>query len=139
MTHAKSTRRTLARTLGAAAFLAAALAVGNLGAAAGANAQPNSGTWDLEAYDACTKQINYFDEPFDYWKKMEACCVNSGGVWKKTPQGIGDCVAPPATNPQGSHQLPGGVRIPPDIGAVTVTPVQSPPDGAVSPPPTNAG
>jgi|tagenome__1003787_1003787.scaffolds.fasta_scaffold20953015_4 hypothetical protein len=138
MTHAKFTNRTLARTLGAVACVAAALTVSNLGSAAGANAQPNSGTWDLEAFDACTKQINYFDEPFDYWKKMKACCVNSGGVWKETPQGIGDCVAPPATSP-GSGQLPGKVRIPPDLSAVPVTPVQPPPDGAVSPPLTNAG
>src|SRR3954469_13556227 len=64
-------------------------------------------------------------------------CVNSGGVWKETPQGIGDCVAPPATSP-GSGQLPGKVRIPPDLSAVPVTPVQPPPDGAVSPPLTNA-
>jgi hypothetical protein len=88
-----------------ATFFAAAVGFGanTIGTALVAIAEPNnSGTWDIEAYDACIKKLR----PWESASQMvldailQSCCENSGGVWNGNT-----CVAPPG-QPAGQTQVP---------------------------------
>ena len=122
-----------------AAMLLGALAVAAtpLGYPAIANAEPGSGTWDIEQFDDCVRRESP-PHPEDFgWDYLMAtrktCCLESGGVWRETITGRGVCEAPPGDS-KGSRQLPGGVEVPSDLAtAPTVTkapprPIQVPSD-----------
>jgi hypothetical protein len=106
-----------------AAMLVGALAVAAtpLAYPATAPAEPNTASWDLEAYDDCLKKIDMtpplLPSRDEYlYNEMRKCCNNSGGV-----VGVeGKCQTPPGDS-QGSRQLPGNVHIPSDIGLEPVT------------------
>ena len=118
-----------AMLLGAMAVVAAPLA-----SPAIAPAQPNTASWDMEAFDNCLRKIDRTRYPgaqflYDDYLHNEImkCCIDSGGVW-----GVGGkCEAPPSDT-QGSRQLPGNIQIPSDIAtAPTVTkdpPIRVPSD-----------
>ena len=122
-----------------AAMLLGALAVAAtpLGYPAIANAEPGSGTWDIEQFDDCVRRESPpHPEDFGWDRSMatrKTCCLESGGVWRETITGRGVCEAPPGDS-KGSRQLPGGVQVPSDLAtAPTVTkapprPIQVPSD-----------
>jgi hypothetical protein len=119
-----------AMLLGAAAIAAAPLA-----SPAITTAQPNSGTWDLEAWDDCWRYYWATNPDHKVTEENEKqCCWQSGGLWQDGPFGHdGKCVAPPAEPASGSRQLPGNVQIPSDIATAPVTkapprPIQVPSD-----------
>ncbi len=120
-------------------FVSAALitAAAALAYPAGAFAQPNTGEWDVGAYDQCIGSFdgNPLDSPAEHkrWEDhMKMCCEKTGGIFNYA--GAGGCVAPPANPAQTRRDLPPGVivqtfePVPPPVvrnpGAVveTVTP-----------------
>jgi hypothetical protein len=122
-------RRHLLRRVIPAVLLAAAATVGGsaVGDPAVACAEPNTGEWDIEKYDACMERAR--DLPFpDYVNAVEMCCINSGGIFKDFT-----CTAPPA-NPQSQpgvapkpgvatqNPAPPVIRIPQDEITATFAP-----------------
>jgi hypothetical protein len=105
------------RRLVPAALLAAGAILGGsaVGDLAVAGAAPE---WDIGRYDEC------LDQWYGYWQRgevtaaqyqagIELCCINSGGVWKKTGT-QGSCQSPPANA--------AGRTVPPGVIAQTLTP-----------------
>jgi hypothetical protein len=131
MTNPNSQRRMPLPQIVTGCLVAIATALA-LGYPTPATAEPKDpGTWDLEEYEKCMKAFAWqqMDMSINEQKKLnEACCYQSGGVFQDDGY-IGKCVAPPAPNP-GSRQLPGNVRIPPNIGTEDLTPAAPPPVSA---------
>jgi hypothetical protein len=127
--HARAESRIHLPLVLTAGVFAAAVAFGGsaVGHPAIATAEPNTDSWDLEAWEACMRKIDTTQHPgaqflYDDYihNEMMKCCVNTGGVWHSDTN---TCVAPPA-------QGPANRRIPPDLGnapAVTMTPQGPPP------------
>ena len=108
------------RRLLPAALLAAIAALGGSALAnpAAACAAPNTGEWDIGAYDRCvgTNPPKDFDKFIDH---MHWCCINSGGEWNAAKK---DCQAPPAKPAQAPPRW-----VYPGIDIQTATPVPPPP------------
>ncbi len=100
----------------AASLFAAGITIGTTaGNPTTAFAVPNSGDWDVGAYDRCIAAVD------DAWARglieditgaHRECCEKSGGVWSPLgPEpGNAKCVAPPAKPAQaqpGTSQRPG--------------------------------
>lgn len=95
-----------------------------------ATAEPNSGSWDIEAYDDCMANMPHgpgadLDIQFEY---MRLCCIDSGGVWTGGGAGsAGTCVAPagevqsPQDTPNPRSSLPTVSVQPPSVGTPTGT------------------
>jgi hypothetical protein len=116
------------RRLLPAALFAATVALGIAACPAIAAAAPDSGTWDIEEYDSCLRQVNSVPAIDPIAREEEAfryCCYRSGGV---EVAGGENCVAPAATDSQqssgGSRPLPTTLRpIPGDLlGPTDVAP-----------------
>jgi len=76
---------------------------------AAAAAQPNTGEWDIGAYDQCIGSFdgNPLDSPAEHkrWEDhMKMCCEKTGGIFNYA--GAGGCVAPPANPAQTRHDVP---------------------------------
>lgn len=122
---------TFTRYVAPAVVLAAAtLGVSAAGQPATACAAPNTGEWDIGAYDRCMQAVD------NAWLRGELsgpvgdahreCCEKTGGVWSPSPgappaSGAGTCAAPPANPAQGPMTPPGGVA------TATLEPAPPPP------------
>jgi hypothetical protein len=100
-----------------------------------ATAEPNSGAWDVIAFDDCLKKYNPGQAGSE--EEMEArikwCCLDTGGVWKDNGTGTAECVAPSFSNPSRSQRIRSAIESEPltpsrppipnesDIGTATVT------------------
>ena len=95
-------------------------------------AEPNTDSWDLEAFDACLRKIDTTVYPGAKFLQEDAvhqammnCCLESGGVWSSNTN---TCSAPPGQAPAPR------INIPPELGnapVATMTPQEPlPPVGA---------
>jgi hypothetical protein len=128
MTSIDATNRRLARRLGAAAFLATALALGGNVLVGPAIASAEQ-VWDMEETQKCEDAFAWqqMDMSLNEQKKLyEACCVLHGGVFKDDGY-LGKCVAPPAPENQKPRHLPGNIQVPSDIATTPVVTQQQPP------------
>jgi hypothetical protein len=108
-----------------AALLVAAATLGGsaVGSPAIACAEPNSGEWDIGAYDQCLKDGVANDVPNAWWiDHMRWCCERSGGVWNTGKEA---CQAPPA-QPAGATPLPPQANLPPGIPTLAPVPANPP-------------
>ena len=103
----------LFRLLIPTALVAATAALGGsaIGDPTVACAEPNSGEWDVGAYDRCLLSLRNPSDAQQALDHMQYCCTNTGGNWDAVNK---KCVAPPAQ----SAQQPG---VAPKPGAATQT------------------